>query len=220
MIKAVIFDMDGVIIDSEPDHIRFEQQLFKSLGFNVSLEYHNKFVGTTSYYMWNDLKNKYSLKNTVEELVKNDRDKYYNYLCSLEKLEPIKGVRELIKFLHDRGYKLAVASSSPLNVIERVVKLLALDEYFDYLVTGDFVKRSKPAPDVFLYAAEKLGVKPNQCIVIEDSSNGVSAAKEAGMLCIGYKNLNSGDQNLNPADLILDDFMEKQKVINLINGNK
>lgn len=220
MIKAVIFDMDGVIIDSEPDHIKFEQQIFNSLGFSISLEYHNKFVGTTSHYMWDELKKKYSLKSTVEQLVKDDREKYFNYLCSLEKLKPIDGIKKLIKMLNDNEYKLAVASSSPLNVIEKVVKLVGLDEYFDFLVTGDYVKRSKPAPDVFLYAAEKLMVKQNECIVIEDSSNGVIAAKEAGMFCIGYRNLNSGNQNLKPADLILENFNEISKVIDLINEKK
>lgn len=209
MIKAVIFDMDGVIIDSEPAHVKFEKEIFKNLGIAVTEEEHMGFVGTTSYYMWETLRVKNELKQSLEELVSNDRVQYLEYLKSdKNEVVLIEGVREFIKELHDNGVKLAIASSSPLDVIKIVVNRYELQEFFDELVTGDYVENSKPSPDVFLYAANKLGVKPEECIVIEDSCNGTKAAKNAGMKCIGYKNLNSGDQDLSCADIIMDSFLK------------
>ena len=172
----------------------------------ISDEEHDKFVGSTSYYMMEKIKSKYNLKQDIESLVALDRKTYLSYLNSLERVEPIYGVSELIKSIHENNIKIAVASSSPINVIETIIKLFKLEKYFNVLVTGDEVLRSKPSPDIFLLAAEKLGVKPIDCIVFEDSANGVLAAKKAGMKCVGYKNLNSGNQDLSPADLIIDNY--------------
>lgn len=207
--KAVIFDMDGVIIDSEPLHKDIGKDIFKELGLNISDEEYNTYIGTTSYYMWNDIKNKYDLKNGLEDLVRNERDIYLKHLkANKDSVNPIEGVTKLIKELHENGIKLAVASSSPIKVIETVIEIFNLNSYFDFLITGDSVKNSKPEPDIFLYAAEKLDVSPKQCIVIEDSCNGTKAAKKAEMKCVGYKNLNSGIQDLSRADKIVDSFLD------------
>lgn len=206
MIKAIIFDMDGVLIDSEPGHKKVEQEFFKSLGIEVSDEEHNKYIGATSYYMMEDIKRKYNLKQKIENLVTENRSSYLSYLNSLEKVEPIHGVKELIKSIYEKNIKLAVASSSPINVIETIIKLFEIEQYLDIIVTGDYVLRSKPFPDIFLLAAEKLGVKPCECIVFEDSKNGVLAAKRAGMKCVGYKNPHSGNQDLSSSDLTIDNF--------------
>lgn len=209
MIKAAIFDMDGVIIDSEPDHLKLEKGIFKKLGIEVSQKEHQSFVGTTSYYMWETLKNNYKLPQSVEELVKNNRSAYLEYLIESAKKNEIiyiDGVVNFIKDLHKNNIKLAIASSSPMDVIEIVIKSIKLDNCFDMLVTGDSVKKSKPEPDIFLYAAKKLGVSPLECFVVEDSENGVKAAKAAGMKCIGYKNNNSGNQDLSYADIVIKSF--------------
>lgn len=207
MLKAVIFDMDGVIIDSEPVHLKLEQKMFRELGINVTKEEHYSYIGTTSNYMWEDIRNKHGVTKVLEELVKNDRDTYFNHLISKEnEMILIDGVKEFIKELHKNGVKLAIASSSPLNVIEAVAGIFGIDEYFDILVSGDYVEKSKPEPDIFLYAAKKLGVSPEDCIVVEDSHNGVLAAKKAGMSCIGYMNPASGTQDISMADLVVDCF--------------
>lgn len=206
MLKAVIFDMDGVIIDSEPLHYDFEQKHFSQLNIIVEKDYHNSFVGTTSHYMWQSLKDKYSLSQSVADLVLHSRSSFLTFLKSLDNIQAIPGVANLVQELHRSGVKLAVASSSPLDMIEYVVSTLQIDKYFSTLVTGDYVKNSKPEPDIFLLTAEKLGVKPSECIVIEDSCNGVSAAKAAGMKCVGFKNPSSGNQNISAADIIIDKF--------------
>lgn len=209
LLKAVIFDMDGVIIDSEPMHLKFEKELFESLAVELEPEEHNQFVGTTSHYMWKVLKNKFNLPQAVEELVKNDREGYFKFLVSgKHDMKIIKGIKELIQDLHKNGVLLAVASSSPIDVIEVVIDMYDIRKYFKELATGDYVDKSKPNPDIFLYAAEKLGVDPKDCIVIEDSANGVLAAKKARMKCIGYRNPNSGNQDISPADMIINSYDE------------
>ncbi len=209
MLKAVIFDMDGVIIDSEPVHLKLEYEIYNELGIDITREEHSTFVGTTSHYMWDTLKKKYKLSQELDYLVNHAREKYFNHLTSEEcEIDLVEGVRDFIRKLHERGTKLAIASSSPLNVIEAVVKIFKLEEYFEVLVTGDMVEKSKPEPDIFLYAAEKLGAAPNECIVIEDSHNGARAAKKAGMKCIGYKNPSSSNQDISMADLVVEAFSE------------
>jgi HAD superfamily hydrolase (TIGR01509 family) len=208
MLKAVIFDMDGVLIDSEPLHHHTNQKLFSELGFSLTDDDHGSYIGTTSHYMWSQLKNKFNLSLSVEELVKTDRLTYMNYLKSQKDIAPINGIKKLIKDLYKNNVKLAVASSSPLDVIDVVVEAFQFNNYFDQLVTGDNVENSKPSPDIFLYAAKLLNIDPSESVVIEDSYNGVCAAKAAGMKCIGYRNLNSGNQDLSGADMIINSYSE------------
>jgi beta-phosphoglucomutase family hydrolase len=209
MLKAVIFDMDGVIIDSEPIHMKLENETYKKLSIEVTGEEHHSFVGSTSHYMWETLKNKYKLKQTLEELIEYDRSTYFKHLNSKEcEITLIDGVKELIEELHEKGIKLAIASSSPLNVIEVIAKKFQIEEYFEVFVTGDYVERSKPEPDIFLFAAEKLGVSPENCVVIEDSHNGVRAAKKAGMKCVGINTDAAGSQDISMADLVINSFKE------------
>lgn len=129
-------------------------------------------------------------------------------LVETEGYEKIPGIPELVKDLYENGMKLAVASSSPLEDIKRNTKLLGIDKYFDKFITGEDVTHPKPAPDVFLKALQELGLSSNECIIIEDSENGVKAAKEAEVTCIGYANPDSGNQNLSEAFYIVEGFME------------
>ena len=203
MIKAVIFDMDGIIIDSEPIYFDLEMKLFRQLCLPISEKDHDAFVGTSTRNMWVYLKDKFDIKPSADELVKIERELYEKRLMS-EKIVPIDGVVELIKNLHKGGLKLAIASSSSLYEIETIADLFKIKSYFLQFVSGDEVGKGKPEPDIFLLAAERLSVKPEECIVIEDSRNGVEAAKKAGMKCIGCQNPGSGSQNLRSADLVWD----------------
>ncbi|MBU3199904.1 HAD family phosphatase [Clostridium estertheticum] len=209
MLKAVIFDMDGVIIDSEPAHMKLENETYKKLGIEVTGDEHHSFVGATSHYMWDSLKNKHKLNQTLDELIEYDRSKYFKYLNSDEcEITLIDGVKELIKDFHENGIKLAIASSSPLNVIMAIANKFQIEEYFEVFVTGDYVERSKPEPDIFIFASKKLGVSPENCIVIEDSHNGVRAAKKAGMKCVGINSDAAGSQDISMADLVINSFKE------------
>ena len=114
-----------------------------------------------------------------------------------------------------KGIPMAVASSSSLSIIDKVLDKLALREYFTLIATGDEVPASKPAPDIFLLAAQRLGCKPEACWVIEDSYNGVTAAKAAGMHCIGFYNPHSGNQDISAADHRIEHIAEAMGILGL-----
>ncbi|WP_041444645.1 HAD family hydrolase [Syntrophobotulus glycolicus] len=199
MVKAVIFDMDGVIIDSEPIHFVSDQMTLQDYGVEITNEELSKYVGISNPVMWSELREKYGLAAAVEELLA--KQMYYKKLLfGGRELQCIEGIESLLRNLKHSGLKIGLASSSPREFIEIIINNLGLAGYFEAVVSGEEVERSKPAPDVFLRAAELLKVNPSDCMVIEDSEHGVKAAKAAGMKCIGYLNTNSGQQDLRLAD--------------------
>ena len=205
--KAVIFDMDGVIIDSEPIHFETDMETMKYLGCNISIEELEKYVGTTNEYMIADIKKNYNIKKSVEEIINYKVEMVKNKIVQSD-LEPIEGIRELLIYLKKKNIPAAIASSSPKEFINVVVSKFKLQEYFKYIVSGEEVESGKPAPDVYIETAKKLGISPKECIVVEDSKNGVIAAKAAGMKCIGFQNINSGNQDLSKADIIVNSIGE------------
>lgn len=207
MLEAIIFDMDGVIIDSEPFFLKAENDLLKRYGHDVPLEFHYQFQGTTHDYMWQAMKDEYKLEQTVPNLVE-EANVLREQLIEEEGLKAIPGVLNLIKKLSQTDIPLAVASSSPMKDIEKTIKTFDLENIFTYLVSGESVDESKPAPDIFLDAADHLNVKPENCVVIEDSKNGVLAGRNAGMKVIGFYNQNFPPQDLSKATTITSDFNE------------
>jgi beta-phosphoglucomutase family hydrolase len=207
LLKAVIFDMDGVIIDSEPFQLIICLKLFKDLNINITEDEYNTFTGVSNTSMWTTLKNKYGMKETVSELVKLQTEAYINYLEANEE-KPIPGVVEILEGLKNNNIKIALASSSPMEGIRLVIDKFQISDYFQAVISGENLKRGKPAPDIFLNAAKMLKVEPEYCTVIEDSNHGVNAAKAAGMKCIGFQNPNSGNQYLEEADLIVNSMEE------------
>ena len=205
--KAVIFDMDGVIIDSEPIHFDVDIKTMDYLGRNISGGELEKYVGMTSTEMWSLIKKKYNLIQSVDEIIDYQLENKINIVRELD-IEPIEGIRELLLQLKNESLLIGIASSSPRKFIEEVVKKFHLQDYLSCVVSGEEVPRGKPAPDVYIEAAKELGVDIDQCIVIEDSRNGVIAAKAAGMKCIGYKNINSGNQDLSKADITVDSIKD------------
>lgn len=123
-----------------------------------------------------------------------------------EALRPVAGVTDLLDALRTINLRLAIASSSSRDMIELAMNKADLASYFEAVTNGNEVTQGKPDPEIFLVSAEKLGVPPEECIVIEDSPHGISGGKAAGMTCIGFKNPNSGDQDLSNADLTVNDF--------------
>jgi HAD superfamily hydrolase (TIGR01509 family) len=209
--KAVIFDKDGVIIDTQPLHYKVFNNFCEENFWDISIEEYESFNGTTSIEMFTRIKNNHKIENTVDDLVNMFQKKYIDLIASLKDVKPIFGVDILIKTLHSNGIKLAIASSATRKKIELVLEMFKLEHYFDVIVSGYEVDRSKPAPDIFLRAAELLGMRIEDCIVIEDSANGITAAKSANMRCIGYQNP-LGNQDLSNANIIITNFLE------LING--
>lgn len=208
MVKCVIFDMDGVIIDSEPIHQECERRMFGLLGIDISDEEHNSLIGATDLSMWSKLGKLYHLPMSVNNAIQLKKTIYLEYLNREANIEPLPHVKQLIIDLHKQGFLLAVASSSPHEQIDFILKKFGLKRYFHAIVSGEDVEAGKPHPEIFLRAARAVGVSPCSCAVIEDSYNGVTAAKKAGMICIGFINPNSGTQDLSKADILISSFKE------------
>lgn len=207
MLKAVIFDMDGVIIDSEPLHARAIILALEPYGVKLSMEYCYSFVGSTAKHLLEVVRETYSITASLEELMEaNEQAK--KALLAKEEYPAIPYVRELMESLFAAGYQLAIASSSPITEIENTVQRLHLAPYLKQLVSGMQIAAPKPAPDIFLAAAKKLGVHPSECLVIEDSYNGLTAAKAAGMARAAFYNPHSGQQDLSCAHYIIEGFEE------------
>lgn len=206
MLKAVIFDMDGVLIDSEPLHYEANKIMLKEkLSIELDYEYYKQYIGTTNPYMWGKMAKDFGITEYTPGELRDMADAIKEQLIESDGYMEIEGVTKFVNSLYG-NYKLAVASSSYLCNIQRNVKKLGIDNCFDELASGVDVTRPKPFPDVFLKAAKMLSVKPEECIVVEDSTNGVKAAKAAGMACIGFINKNSGDQDLSEADYLFEAY--------------
>jgi HAD superfamily hydrolase (TIGR01509 family) len=207
LLKAVLFDMDGVIIDSEPQHARAAVLALQKYNVDISIDYAYQFIGTTTYHMCCKMVEDFSLSVTPEELLKaNEESK--NYLSQTEGYEAIPYIVDLMKDLHRHGIKMIIASSSSGQSIEEVIRYLHIGELLDGYISGTSVAHPKPAPDIFLEAARILGVEPSECIVIEDSYNGVTAADVAGITSIGFLNPNSGTQDLRKSAILIEGFDE------------
>jgi len=207
MVKAVIFDMDGVIIDSEPIHFESDKMTMRDFGYEITCEELNNYVGRSNSIMWAELREKYSISSSLKELLQ--KQMYYKKLLfGNRQLKCIEGIESLLNGLKNLDIKIGLASSSPREFIELILKTLGVFEYFEVVISGEEVVRSKPAPDIFLRVAELLKEHPSNCIVIEDSEHGVKAAKIAGMRCIGYINPNSGKQDLRLSDKIVNSIRD------------
>jgi beta-phosphoglucomutase family hydrolase len=203
-LKAVIFDMDGVIIDSEPAHHEVCKKMFRELDINMTdEEYLTRYIGTSNTDMWGMIKEKYLIQESIQELVIRQTEGCLKQLKESNEV-PIHGVRELLEELRDKRIKIGLASSSAMETINVILDKFNISSYFSAVVSGENLEKSKPDPTIFLVAAKLLSVNPNECLVIEDSSHGVTAAKKAGMKCIGFRNPNSGSQDISHADLIVD----------------
>lgn len=207
MLKAVIFDMDGVIVDTEPMHARAAVLALKKFGVDATIEYVQQFIGSTIFHMSKVMINDFNIDATVQQLV-DANNEMKAYLHKTEGHIVVPYITGLMQDLHNNGVKLIIASSSEAPAIEEVMEALRIKELFDGYVSGCSVSHPKPAPDIFLKAADILGVTPEECLVIEDSFNGVTAAKAAGMTCIGFANPNSGNQDLKKADMLVEGFEE------------
>lgn len=177
--KTIIFDMDGVIFDTEV----VDRQAWLELGAERNLQWINDFVleivGTTGAFVRAQIKKRLGTDEAVEEFMEAQDvkvDKHY----AEKRVEVKKGLYELLNYLRKENYKVAIASSGTLNWIMKNVKTAEIEDYFDIIVSGDLVTNSKPDPEIFLLACDKLGVAPQDAWVIEDSKNGIRAAKAAG----------------------------------------
>lgn len=197
-LTGVIFDMDGVLIDSEPLHYRSTVlYLNGELGLTYNEEENEEFLGRSDEYMFRILQKRYQLPFSVGEMIRRRRDIYLGLLSGHVRLIP--GVRELILSLKSAGYKLGLASSSLTKIIDVVVNEGGIRQYFDVLQSGENLPNCKPHPEIFLVTARKLGLQPESCAVIEDTTVGIQAARAAGMTAIAYNAPGASPQDFSEA---------------------
>lgn len=208
MIQTVIFDMDGVIVDTEPVHHYAYVQHFKQLNIEVSPEMYASFTGNSTKNIYERLKETYNLAQDVQTLVETKRNLFNDAFDSKEDLYLLDGVEDLIKDLYTNGMQLVLASSSANVTIERIFDRFNLHHYFTHKVSGEDFPKSKPHPAIFLKAAELAQTPVENCIVIEDSTNGIQAAKSANIYCVGYDSFHSKLQDYSKADRVITHFNE------------
>jgi beta-phosphoglucomutase len=208
MIKTVIFDMDGVIVDTEPVHRYAYFQHFAELDIPVTEAMFTTFTGNSTRNVFQNLKTLFNLEQDVEDLIQRKRTIFNEAFDTKEDLELLEGVENLIKEFHQKGMQLILASSASKVTIERVFSRFKLHQYFTHIVSGEDFPKSKPDPAIFEYAASMSIAFKENCIVIEDSTNGVKAAKAAGIYCVGYNSIHSKLQDLSAADVVINHFNE------------
>jgi HAD superfamily hydrolase (TIGR01549 family) len=201
--RAVIFDMDGVIVDSEPRHERAFEEIWAEIGFGDNHGIHfPDYYGTSDEKVWRDFIARNRPSQSFEELFEWRQNRF---LEIVKADEPIFGpIPDLVSDLASQ-LPLALASGSLHPVIEAVLGMKGLRDHFRAVVSSSDVAEGKPAPDIFLRAAEEIEVAPGDCVVIEDSVHGVSAAKSAGMQAIAITNTFPASA-LNHADHVVSDY--------------
>ena len=203
MLEAVIFDMDGVIVNTEPGYFYALQVYLARFGYEITKEFNDKLRGVSYHDIYEDIRTGFALGDLAEEEFLIDIEKIRKDKIAIEGYEQVPGTVELMKELYAEGIIVSIASSSPIEDIHTVMQALQIEEYVKDIVSAtDECTKGKPDPEIFIKMTEKLAVDPKNCIVVEDAIYGIRGAKELGMKTIGYED-DFGIQNLGEADLVV-----------------
>jgi beta-phosphoglucomutase family hydrolase len=203
--KAVIWDMDGVIADTAPYHFRAWQEVFRRRGARYSEDDFRRNFGKRNDAIIRNILGS-EVPSVEMESIAAEKEELFRRRAG-SRIKPLAGAIELMQALEEHGFSQAMGSSAPLENIELVTRKLGITGFFQVIVSGREVTEGKPSPQVFLLAAQRLGARPRDCVVIEDALAGVSAAKRAGMPCVAVTNTSPGTE-LSGADLIVDTLEE------------
>lgn len=206
MISGVIFDLDGVVVDGTECDFSAWKQVFSELGLECSYETYKGFLGMKG----SEIVKKYSPREMTDkeaELMDDRKEDYFIECARKGGISLTKGVKGLLESLSKEGIVIGLATAAKKRKAEVILEQLEVKGYFNAVVTSDDVSKGKPNPDMFLKAAEKLGLTPEECIVIEDAPNGIQAAKNAGMKCIGITTTHKKEE-LKEADKVINFFDE------------
>lgn len=209
--KAVIFDMDGVLIDSEPTQLSRHDEYLKHLGVTLSEEDLLRLVGNHKKMIFQIISQYYSGEKEYKAYFKKFLAYYKDRPIDYRKLLN-EGVHELLGWLKDQGYLLAIASSGAPDKIDTVLTQCKLKGYFDLVISGDMFHQSKPHPEIYLTVADKLGVSCDECLVVEDSNYGIEAARRAKMFTMA-KREERFPFSQEDANIIFDSFEEVQRFL-------
>jgi HAD superfamily hydrolase (TIGR01509 family) len=200
--------MDGVIVDTEPVHHFAYQQHFEQLKIDVSPEMYASFTGNSTKNIYERLKTTFQLNTDIQTLVETKRNLFNAAFDQKQDLYLLDGVEALIQELKENDIQLVLASSSAKVTIKRIFDRFGLHPYFSHQVSGEDFPKSKPHPAIFQHAAFLAKTPVEKCIVIEDSTNGIMAAKSAGIYCVGYDSVHSKLQDYSLADQVISHFNE------------
>jgi HAD superfamily hydrolase (TIGR01509 family) len=206
MLKAIIFDMDGVLVDSEQIKYKAIRMAFKEL-FNADLPENDiNWIGkdeitNTKYFM-----DMFNLKEDNSKVIRKKRDNY-NLLLMAGEVKPIMGSISFLKMITDNGLKTALLTNSIKEDVDGIINCFNLGKHFNFILSREDVRAPKPNPEGYLLALEKLKLKSEECIAIEDSPSGIKAAKSAGIRCVGITTTHEKSK-LAEADMIIDSFSE------------
>ena len=207
MIKAVIFDHDGVIADTEPIHFRADNAVLSKYGFSISAEANDSLVGISTTKSWEIFREMFKIPEAAEWLAGEKTNATVDIIKS-EGILPNDGLLPLLDRIKSKNYKMAIASGQYRKVIDAVLDKLKIGSYFGVIVSTEDTAVGKPNPEVFLTAAKRLGAKPSECVVIEDSQAGVVAAKAAGMRCVALRMPSTASHDVSMADVIVNSLAE------------
>ena len=212
---AVLWDMDGVLVDTAELHYQTWKATLAGYGIPFSRQLFNEFFGMNNEQTLTGILGRAPEPSFLQEVSDNKEDKFRKSIHTQVELYP--GVRKLLQELQRAGVRQAIASSAPQENIDALVNELNMASFFQAIVSGCELK-SKPDPATFLLAAERLGVNPQRCVVIEDALHGIEAARRAGMKCIAVATTNPVDL-LSPADLVVERISELSaaRILDLIN---
>lgn len=205
--EAGIFDMDGVLLDSEPLHFQAVNEVLAEDGVAaIPFEEYARYLGTTLEYTWRDLIERHALQRPFLHY----RDRYDALILDhyRRSSEIAPGARRLLRRLRDKGLRLAVASSSRTEWVETCLIALGLHEAFDAVVTGDMVKQSKPDPEIYLAAASLVQARANRCLAFEDAPKGIAAARAAGMFTVAVETPYTKHEDTSAANIQLSSLAE------------
>ncbi len=198
--------MDGVLVDSEPLHYDAEKYALSRFGLDFPRDVHKRFIGFASELrFWEAICAEFGSDAPTEGLMKHKKEYFYSHLDSIVRIEP---ALRLLGRIKRAKMSAALASSSGYDMINTVLGMFSLGHFFDVIQSGEEVEFGKPHPDIFLVTAERLGVRPEECIVIEDSLNGVKSGKAAGMTVIAVPNGYTKELDFSVADYVIDSLDE------------
>lgn len=207
MIRAVIFDMDGVVADTETVAFIADCNVLKSIGAVKSEKDYVRSVGMPARQVYNRILNEKDIDADVNELLEK-REAEVGRVIASEGLKQAGGFNEIVRKLKEKSYKVALASSASRRTVNKVLAALKLRNVFSLIVSADDVKMNKPAPDIYIEAARGLNMSPEECVAVEDSETGVTSAKSAGLKCIALRTEQTAEHDLSAADVIVKSLKE------------